>query len=473
MRPRPRLRWLRSDDVLLAVGLGGAAAALRLPLALTSPLWQDEVASARILDTHTFGAAIRGVVRTESTPPFWYALAWLVHHAGVPINDVRLLSVAEDGALVALVVILAARLLPLRFAALSGALVAVGAQFSGQGRWLRAYELLALLAVVLVFALLHAAAAATPGRLTLLAVVVAVGSLTHYFFLFTLAAGVTWTALDPAARPVRRRLLLAMAAGLVPFALWSPALVKQLRNHRYGWIGGFDWRETVVTPLRLFTYAGSGRPVLVGALALLVACGVGSRVLWRRGPGGRLSVAFAVVPFVLAAAVWAAGLRIYDVRNMIAIGPFLAVAVAGALARLPARLHTVIPAVVVAAACTSFVLAQQNPGPAYDRLAHALVADGWRTGDAVAVFGDRSEFRSPLEWYLPGRPQLAATAASRIDEPVFVIDSKALRGRAIEIRRVSNMLVERLDAERPALYRRLLRRASIFISSKPRSRVPV
>src|SRR5262249_17470743 len=153
-----RLRWLRSDEARLAVGLGLLAAALRLPLALTSPFWQDEVASARIVDAHTFGGAMHGVVRTESTPPLWYGVAWLMHRAGVPVYGVRLLSVAADAVVVSLVVVLCARLMPLRFAAPAGALSALGAELSGQGRWIRAYELFALLAVVLVFALLHAAA---------------------------------------------------------------------------------------------------------------------------------------------------------------------------------------------------------------------------------------------------------------------------------------------------------------------------
>jgi hypothetical protein len=464
---------LRSDNLHLAVALGLLAAALRLPLTLTTPLWQDEVASARILDAHTLTGAMHGVIRTESTPPLWYAVAWLVHHAGVPVLDVRLLSVAADAALVALAVVLAARLLSPRFALLAGALLAVGAEFSGQGRWIRAYELFALLAVVLAFALLRAAADATPGRLALLAATVAAGSLTHYFFLFTLAGAVVWATFEPDVRQARRRLLAAVGAGLVPLAIWSPAFVQQFRHHRYGWIGAFDWREVVGTPLRLFTYAGSGTTALVGSAACLVVAAVGCRALWRLGSTGRLCVGLAVIPFCTAAAVWAAGVRIYDVRNMIGIGPFLAIMAAAALASLPGALRVAVPAAVLAAACASFVSAQQNPGPAYDRIAHALVADGWRTGDAVAVFGNRSEFRSPLEWYLPGNPRLATAAATQVDEPIFVIDSKALHGQAVEIRRVENLLVQRLRASRPGLYRQLLRRANIFISSKPLPNVRV
>jgi hypothetical protein len=133
----------------------------------------------------------------------------------------------------------------------------------------------------------------------------------------------------------------------------------------------------------------------------------------------------------------------------------VAVAFARAVFALPARARTVVPAAVLAAAAASFVWAQFTPGPAYDRVARALVADGWRPGDDVAVFGNRSEFRSPLEWYLPGRPVLSTTVASRIDEPVFVV-----RGRS----------VDRLDARRWRLEWRLLRRASIFSSAQTKTR---
>jgi hypothetical protein len=414
----------RSTRVALALGL--VAAGLRLPLALTTPFWQDEVASARILDEQTFAGVVRHVVRTESTPPLWYVLAWVVHQAGVPLYDVRLLSVAEDFVLVALVVVVAARVLPLRFAALTGGLVAVGSEFSAEGRWIRSYELFAVSTVALLLALVRACERPTAARLSLVAVVVAAGSLTHYFFLFTLAAALVWAALEPELRGTRRGIVSAAAAGLLPLAVWSPAFLAQFRHRHYGWIGSFDWREVVDTPLRLFTPDGSGTLLLAGSCVGLAAVAVGCRLLWRRGPTGRLTAVLAIAPLVLAAATWGAGVRVYAVRNMIGVGPFLAVALVSALSALPARVgRAVVPVAVLAAAAASFGWAQRAPGPAYNRIAHVLVADGWRPGDDVAVFGNRSAFRSPLEWYLPGQPLLTSTGAAQIDEPVFLVERKS------------------------------------------------
>jgi hypothetical protein len=49
--------------------VAGAAVVVRLPGAFAHALWQDEVASARILQQPTLGAALARVTRTESTPP--------------------------------------------------------------------------------------------------------------------------------------------------------------------------------------------------------------------------------------------------------------------------------------------------------------------------------------------------------------------------------------------------------------------
>src|SRR4051812_13987563 len=189
--------------VMLAVGL--LAVAVRFPGAFTQALWEDEVASARILNEPTFPRLLAHVARTESTPPLWYALGWLIRRAGTPIQDVRLLSVAAGGVLAALVVDLARRVVPLPFAAFAGLFTAFGSQLVAHGRELRAYELLALLSVL--FARLVLAEVETPSwaRELGLAAVVAAGCLTHYFFAFSVFAVLAWLWLDPGARAVRRR----------------------------------------------------------------------------------------------------------------------------------------------------------------------------------------------------------------------------------------------------------------------------
>jgi hypothetical protein len=60
------------------------AVAVRLPGVFTQALWQDEVASARIITEPTLPRLLAHVARTESTPPLWYTLGWLAHQAGMP-----------------------------------------------------------------------------------------------------------------------------------------------------------------------------------------------------------------------------------------------------------------------------------------------------------------------------------------------------------------------------------------------------
>src|SRR5437763_14667371 len=114
------------------------AVAARLPGVCTQALSQDEVASARIIGEPTFPRLLGHVAHTESTPPLWYTLAWIAHRSGVPIQDVRLLSVVAGAVLAALVVDVSAQVVALPFAALAGLLTAIGSQLVSHGRELRA-----------------------------------------------------------------------------------------------------------------------------------------------------------------------------------------------------------------------------------------------------------------------------------------------------------------------------------------------
>jgi len=434
--------------VMWAVAL--LAAAVRLPGVYTQAFWEDEVASARILNEPTFPRLLAHVARTESTPPLWYTLGWLMRHAGTPMQDVRLLSVAAGAVLAALVVDLGRRLVPLPFAALAGLLAAVGSQLVTHGRELRAYELLSLLSVA--FARLVLAEVEAPSRVRELGLVgvVAAGGLTHYFFVFPVVSVLAWLWLEPETRRVRRRATAAILLGGGLAASWAPVMLAQYGRNRFWWIGAFSLRPVAAVPARLFTDAyantANGVAVSVGGLLLTV---IGCWCLSRASARGRLVTVLALAPLAEAAGLWAAGVRIFALRNLIEIAPFVAVATAGALAAVPRR---VAPATVVAAAVLLVFSMASIAGrdvPRYDQLARALVAAGWTPSQPVAVFGDFFRYRAPLEWYLPHQPLLdASRPLGGVCRTVFVI-----RGDD----------VARLHLHRPLRADRQLRGATILV----------
>ncbi len=410
----------------LALGAGGAAllaVLVRLPGVYDEPFWQDEVASARILREPTLLGMLGHVARTESTPPLWYFLGWSLHVSGLPLRDVRLLSVAAGGLLAAGVVVLARRFVELPLAVAAGVLVALGGQFVARGQELRAYELFALLSLVFGLVLLAELSAPSSRRELALAGVVAAGCLTHYFFVFSVLAALSWLQFDRRAAGIARRATLAIAGGGALAALWAPIALRQYHQDRFSWIGPFRARSVWAVPVRLFTYAGNNTSLgfllsTVGAAAVLF----GMRQLTRHSPEGRLVAALGVLPLVFAAVVWAAGVRIFALRNLIGVGPFAAIAIAVAVSRLPRRAAAAVAASLCLAVAVSLDLSTANAFPRFDLIARRLVHDGWRPSDPIAVFGSPFAYRSPLEWYLPHQPRLVlAEMSGRACSGVYVV----------------------------------------------------
>lgn len=408
--------------VLVAVAL--VATAVRLPGVYTQAFWQDEVASARIISEPTFPRMLAHVGRTESTPPLWYALGWLLRQVGTPMQDIRLLSVAAGALLAALVVDVARRVVPLHLAALAGLFVALGGELVGHGQELRSYELLALLSLVFARCLLAEVEAPSRRRELALAAAVAVGGLTHYFFAFSVLAALAWLWLDRDVRAVRRRATAGILAGGFVAMAWAPVMLTQFHRGRFWWIGPFQLRAVVAVPARLFTYAYSNTQagIAVSVAGLLVVA-VGSARLGRTSAAGRLVATLALGPLVEAGAVWAGGVRIFALRNLIGIAPFVAVTAVAALAAVPRR-----AAVTLGTAAALFLLLPFTPlsdvhgTPPYNAMARALVAEGWTPAQPVAVFGDFYPYRAPLEWYLPHQPVLdVSRLGSRVCKTLFVV----------------------------------------------------
>jgi hypothetical protein len=399
-------RLSRHEFAALAL-VGGLALGVRLLGIGSQSLWEDEVASARIIGEPTLVQMLGRVVHTESTPPFWYVGEWLLHQAGMPILDGRLVSALLGGLLTVLVVLLARRFLSFPLALAAGGLVGLGEEFVRHGSELRAYELLATLSVVFALCLLKCLAGPTRWRETALAAAVAAGGLTHFFFEFSAIAAGAWLLIDPAVRSVRRQTVAAIVVGSAIAASWLPLMLIQYHPGRFWWIGPFRLRPVMAVPLRFFTYAYS-QPVLGPALSLvavvLVVCG-GIR-LARRSAAGRLVFVLALAPVAEAAFVWALGMPIFDRRNLIGVGAFVAVAGLAALEALPPPAGRVGAALLVTLVGVSLAVHGFRWIPPYREMALTLVRDGWNGAHPIAVFGDPHRYLSPLEWYLPGKPRL-------------------------------------------------------------------
>ncbi|HEY7197527.1 MAG TPA: glycosyltransferase family 39 protein [Gaiellaceae bacterium] len=439
---------MRADRrrLLLAAALVAVAAiAARAPGEIGYPLWQDEVASARIVSEPSLADAVSRVADTESTPPAWYVAGWVLDRAGAPTEDVRWLSVLCGAAAAVLTLLFARRFLGLPAATLAGLVVALSWQLVERGHELRAYSLYLLLAVA--FALLLDDAARRPGRgrLAGLAAVSALGLLTHYFFALALAAGLVWLWTWPPARPARTRVTVALAVSVVPLLAWIPGFAEQVGNGRYNWVAGFDALKAAALYSTFFWNADElyveaqhvTIPALdaVGRVAILALVLAGAVRLWRIGFAARLAALLATVPGALATILWVSGGSVFTTRNLICAAPFAAIALAALVEALPRPAALAAGAAAVALLGLGLVQEWTLRPPPYDRFADELAAAGWSGSDPVYVLGGAHRLsylgssyalRSPIGWYLPGRPMLRlADAPTDCDRPVFVVDGAA------------------------------------------------
>ena len=409
-----------------------ATIAARLPIATRLTLWEDEAGAARIFTAHGPVAALKGVYRTESTPPGWYMLAWLVHRTGAAVGTragvaalgsaktVRVLSLLFSAVTTAVTVVLARRVLPLAAAALAGVWMTFGYELVDHGAEDRAYAMLVMMAVLFGAALEAAALQPSRRRLLALAAATAAGLYTHYFFGFTAAAGFLWLWTARHDRRVRLRVTAALAVGGAAFLPWVPGFLHQLHSRPHGYISRFD----AVKLARIYSdiFAPSWGPLHGGAVArfgVLAVVLVGCAVLVRRG--ATLYATLATVPLVLGGASWAVGLRIWDTRNLIEVAPFAAIAVAAAAAAIPWRWPGALAIAALAAlTLTFFVPIAQRQRTAWDRFDTDVARMGWRPDMPVVLFGRYTDTVA-MSWYMPGNPRLHLGTVAPGCSTVFVV----------------------------------------------------
>ena len=418
-----RLQGQTAKAVGCAAAVGVGAFALRLPGAMHNAFWHDEVFSARIIVADSPVAALHRVARTESSPPAWYMAGWLIHHAGVQVAYVRIFSAAAGAVAAVLVIVLARRFMALWAALFAGITTAVGYEFVYQGQQLRCYAMLVLVALATVLVLLRSAEQPTTARLAQVAVCVALGVYTHYFFAFVVLGALAWslTSLTGAAR---RGVTMSVIIGLATLAPFVPTLLDQHHrsSYRYG-IGHFR-ANTVLTSYWKMFFASVPHGGVLRALAvfgLVAAVAGGAVLLWRSGPEGRLAAIMATLPVVVSALLWLAGEPIFNVRNVLEAGPFAAVCVAATLARAGRPAGPLLAAGLAVLLLPGVVRADVSRRPIpFDTIAAALAAEGWRPSDPILTPSGMN-WTAPLQWYLPNGSTAVPAMSDSACEAVFTV----------------------------------------------------
>ena len=115
-------------------------------------------------------------------------------------------------------------------------------------------------------------------------------------------------------------------------------------------------------------------------------------------------------------------------RNFLGVAPFVAICIAAVIASLPRRLGASAAVLAVGVLVWTFVHEQVDWGRAsYDRIAAALISEGWKQSDPVIQFGPAPQgLMEPVGWYLPTHP--VAVKCSRTRGTAFVLSYDALEG---------------------------------------------
>src|SRR3954470_7956765 len=174
------------------IALTVLAAAVRFSTLSVQSYWVDEAVTIDLLH-HSFGGMISAIPESESTPPLYYAIAWVwAKLFGTGEVGLRSLSALFGTATVPLAYAAGRRLITQRAGLALAALAAVNPLLVWFSQEARAYALLAMLAAASVALFARALERPTAHGLAGWAVVCALALAAHYFAIFVVAPQVVW-----------------------------------------------------------------------------------------------------------------------------------------------------------------------------------------------------------------------------------------------------------------------------------------
>jgi mannosyltransferase len=410
VEPAPRAGGIPVELwILAAIVLAGAA--LRFATIASQSYWYDEATTVRELHM-SFGGLLHAVAHRESTPPLYYALAWVWAKVfGTGEAGLRSLSALAGVGAIPVAFVCGRDLVSRATGLLAAAFTALSPFLIWYSQEARAYMLLGLLCGLSFLFFVKALREPTTRNIGWWAACSSLALLTHFFAGFVVAPEAVW--LLAAVRS--RRVLIAVAVVAVVQAALIPLLVTDVGHPLLGWIKQYPQSVRIEQVPVAF---GLGTLYLDGSLSnqgLLIGGGlvaVVAALVWfgadrggRRGAliAGTVVAAAILVPLLVAQF----GHDYYIARNL--IGAWIPLAVLVAIACTAPR---TLPLGVALATLLlgSFVFAQAKVQSdySYQRQDWSAVAAalGRPSGPRAIVAPDDGAFATvPLTLYLRGSSQ--------------------------------------------------------------------
>jgi mannosyltransferase len=418
----------RSRAFWIVAGLTVLAAALRFATLGVQSYHHDEIVTASRILRAGFGHAMSAVNFSESTPPLYYALAWVwTQVTGTGEWGLRSLSALAGVATVPVAYAIGAELRGRRAGLWLAGLVAVNPMLLWYSQEARAYSLLVALCAVSLLFTLRAVRGGARRDYIWWGVFSGLAVATHYFAIFPIVAEVflLWRARGRASWP-GLAILAAACAALAPLAHHQMAI-----GHA-DWIGNFGlghrlW-ETAATFMTGETGDIIGRPERPGLAYVPLALGIAALALLalrrlrdeRPAAGRALLVAAAAVAIPVALAAASEGKDYVLARNLIpALVPLLAAIAIAVSAPGARRLGAVIGGALVAYSFGFCILAsadEQFQRPDWDAVAARIGAPTAPRATVTWTIGE-----APLRYYLSSGA-IQIHASERYDWLVHEID---------------------------------------------------
>ena len=325
---------MRGRHLQLLGGIVVVAAIARFATLDEQSFWYDEAVTVGLLEMN-FGDMLDRIPDSESTPPLYYAVAWLwTKLFGTGEIGLRSLSALCGTAFIPVIYAIGARAAGVRVGLVAAALAALNPVLVWYSQEARAYALLVLLAG-LSFLFFIRLLTGDPRRRTVVlwAVVSALALATHYFAAFLVAIEAVWLL----ATAANRRPIGIAVAGLAAVELaLLPLLLHQRSLDLADFIDQIPLGYRIARTPKQFLVGFDAPGEVIAAIVAGLVVAFAFWLVWSRGDDRERRAA--LVGLVVGGTVLVSttllaliGVDYLDTRNVLVAWPPLALAVAAGL----------------------------------------------------------------------------------------------------------------------------------------------